>query len=72
MLNIARISWTRRIVAGLVGAVGLAAVCLPMTPAQAQVSFGFSAPGVAVGVGGPGYYYSPYYRLSLLLRVSGL
>ena len=57
-----RYSWSKRIAAGLVGALGLGALCLPPTPAKAQVSFGFSAPGVAAGVGSPyGYYYPPPY-----------
>jgi hypothetical protein len=57
-----RHSWPKRIAAGFVGALGLTALCLPLAPAKAQVSFGFSTPGVSVGVGAPyGYYYSPPY-----------
>jgi len=61
MSAIARSSWSKRIIAGFAGAVGLAVLCLPTAPAKAQVSFGFSVPGVSVGIGAPGYYYAPPY-----------
>jgi hypothetical protein len=57
-----RYSWPKRIAAATVGAVALGALCLPMAPAKAQVAFGFSVPGVTIGVGAPyGYYYPPAY-----------
>jgi hypothetical protein len=49
-----------RIIAAVVGAVGLAALTIPLAPAQAQLYFGFGPGGFGVGIGAP-YYYSPYY-----------
>ena len=45
-----------------VGALALAAVSVPLTPAQAYI--GVDVGGVDIGVGGPGPYYygpGPYY-----------
>lgn len=53
--------------AAIVGAVGLAALAMPVTPANAQVFFGCGPAGCGVGLGGFGigvtnpYYYPPYY-----------
>ena len=49
-----------RIAAAIVGAIGLAALTVPMTPAKAQLYFGFGPGGFGIGVGAP-YYASPYY-----------
>ena len=51
-----------RIAAAVVGAVGLAALTVPLSPARAQLYFGFGPGGFGIGVAAPApYYYSPYY-----------
>lgn len=50
------------ITAAAVGALGLAALAVPLTPAKAQLYFGVGPGGFDVGVAPPApYYYSPYY-----------
>ena len=47
--------------AAIVAAVGLCALAVPLTPAKAQVYFGFGPGGFSVGVAPPApYYYAPY------------
>ena len=51
--------------AAAVGALALAAVSVPLTPAQAYI--GVDIGGVGIGVGGPyygpgPYYYGPYHH----------
>jgi hypothetical protein len=46
-----------------VGALALAAVSVPLTPAQAYI--GIDVGGVGIGIGGPGPFYygpGPYYH----------
>lgn len=59
-----------RLAAAVVGAIGLAALALPLAPAQAQVYFGCGPLGCGAGVGpflGPlgigigNPYFAPYY-----------
>ncbi len=53
--------WFKRLGAAAVMVLGLCAVALPTTPAQARVWVGVNLPFVSVGVGAPGYYYPYHY-----------
>lgn len=51
-----------KLAAALIGAVGLAALTMPLTPAKAQLYFGFGPYGFGIGIAPPApYYYAPYY-----------
>ena len=51
--------WFRRVAVATVAAIGLGALMVPLTPAKAQVYFGFGPGGFGVEVGPPVPYYYP-------------
>jgi hypothetical protein len=52
-----------RLAAATIAVIGLGALTIPLTPAKAQLYFGFGPGGFGVAVGTPYYYpyYDPYY-----------
>jgi hypothetical protein len=51
----------KRVMLATVAAIGLASLAVPLTPAKAQVYFGFGPGGFGVNVAPPAPYYYPTY-----------
>ena len=61
----------RPLLAAAVAAVGIGALTLPASSADAQVFFGCGPFGCGVGLGAPApYYTTPYYRAPIVVAPS--